>query len=382
MNFEIFDVFVIFVIFVACVLVIPIVGLIRYKVTGFIDKLIKKSLYSQNTKTWYKLSKVKFNTNRLLPMPSCRFLMGLFLCGVICYALVRNLDAIIRFASNYSIKIYIKALNEKISNYSPIISATIFLVLFVVLLIIYSSHKNKFTKVISDFQYEELLTILKYHREIANIACDLVYKNMENIDHIVLKFIKYNKAEENCIAKELVEEKFQNYTLKIVGDEVIVEKKQQRANLAVHSRYILEDITDDMDKLIDILSKFNTENTYYSLNVFTQYKRNARFPISLFREYRSVEDICKDISSKFLSNQRIDEIAKRIDNSLTADELIKNEMINQYKSIKKSLESIVVDSVNISVELEFYLQGIGKVLNIRKKKIANGISKAIESQRS
>ena len=90
MNFEIFDVFVIFVIFVACVLVIPIVGLIRYKVTGFIDKLIKKSLYSQNTKTWYKLSKVKFNTNRLLPMPSCRFLMGLFLCGVICYALVRN----------------------------------------------------------------------------------------------------------------------------------------------------------------------------------------------------------------------------------------------------------------------------------------------------
>ena len=57
-------------------------------------------------------------------------------------------------------------------------------------------------------------------------------------------------------------------------------------------------------------------------------------------------------------------------------------MINQYKSIKESLESLVVDSVNISVELEFYLQGIGKVLNIKKKKIAKGISKAIESQRS
>ena len=42
----------------------------------------------------------------------------------------------------------------------------------------------------------------------------------------------------------------------------------------------------------------------------------------------------------------------------------------------------MVDSVNISVELEFYLQGIGKVLNIKKKKIAKGISKAIESQRS
>lgn len=75
MNFEIFDVFVIF---VACVLVIPIVGLIRYKVTGFIDKLIKKSLYSKNTQIWYKLSKVKFNINRLLPMPSRRFLMWLF----------------------------------------------------------------------------------------------------------------------------------------------------------------------------------------------------------------------------------------------------------------------------------------------------------------
>ncbi|WP_407384089.1 hypothetical protein [Ruminococcus sp.] len=380
MKFNMFDVFVIFAI---CVLLILIVGLIRFKVTGFIDKLIKKSLYSQNTKIWYKLSKVKFNINRLLPVPSRRFLMWLFLCGVICYALVRNLDAIIQFASNYSIKTCIKALNEIISDYSPIITATIFLVLFVVLLIIYSSHKNKFTKVISDFQYEELLTILKYHREIANIACDLVYKNKENIDHIALKFIKYNKAEENCIAKELVEEKFQNYTLKIVGDELIVEEKEQHTNLTVHSRYILEDITDDMDKLFDVLSRFKTENTYYPLNVFTHYKRSARFLNSLFMDYRPVEAIHKDISSKFLSNQRIKEISERIDNNNhIVEDLIKDEMINQYKSIKESLESLVVNSVNISVELEFYLQGIGKVLNIRKKKIAKGISKAIESQRS
>lgn len=378
MNFNMFDNFVIF----AVLLVILIVKL-KYKITSLIDELIRRSLYFKKIKLWYGLSKIKFMINRFVPVSSRIFWIKLFLCSAICYTLVHNLDAIIRFASNYSIKTCIKDLNEIISDFSPIISATIFLVLFVVLLIIYSSHKNKFTKVISDFQYEELLTILKYHREIANIACDLAYKNKENIDHIALKFIKYNKAEENCIAKELVEEKFQNYTLKIVGDELIVEEKEQHTNLAVHSRYILEDITDDMDKLFDVLSRFKTENTYYPLNVFTHYKRSARFLNSLFMDYRPVEAIHKDISSKFLSNQRIKEISERIDNNnLIVEDLIKDEMINQYKSIKESLESLVVNSVNISVELEFYLQGIGKVLNIRKKKIAKGISKAIESQRS
>lgn len=371
----------VFVIVAVCVLLILIVSL-KYKITGFIDKLIKKSLYSKNAKCWDKLSKIKFKINQFLPVLSRRFIMGLLLCGAICYALVRNLDAIIRFASNYSIKTYIKAINEIISNYSPIISATIFLVLFVVLLIIYSSHKNKFTKVISDFQYEELLIILKYHREIANIACDLVYKNAKNIDHIAHKFIKDNKVEKNYIAKEIVEGKFENYTLDITGDDFEVREKERIREILQQNTYVIEDISDDLSKLSDILTKYKTENTYYSLNVFTQYKRSACFPYSLFSDYQSVEDIPQKISTKFLSNQRIDEIAKIIDNSFTADELIKDEMINQYKSIKESLESLVVDSVNISVELEFYLQGIGKVLNIKKKKIAKGISKAIESQRS
>lgn len=371
----------VFVIVAVCVLLILIVSL-KYKITGFIDKLIKKSLYSKNAKCWDMLSKIKFKINQFLPVLSRRFIMGLFLCGAICYALVRNLDAIIRFASNYSIKTYIKAINDIISNYSPIISATIFLVLFVVLLIIYSSHKNKFTKVISDFQYEELLIILKYHREIANIACNLVYKNAKNIDHIAQKFIKYNKVEKNYIAKEIVEGKFENYTLDITGDDFEVREKERIREILQQNTYVIEDISDDLGKLSDILTKYKTENTYYSLNVFTQYKRSACFPYSLFSDYQSVEDIPQKISTKFLSNQRIDEIAKRIDNSFTADELIKDEMINQYKSIKESIESLVVDSVNISVELEFYLQGIGKVLNIKKKKIAKGISKAIESQRS
>lgn len=371
----------VFVIVAVCVLLILIVSL-KYKITGFIDKLIKKSLYSKNAKCWDKLSKIKFKINQFLPVLSRRFIMGLFLCGAICYALVRNLDAIIRFASNYSIKPYIKAINDIISNYSPIISATIFLVPFVVLLIIYSSHKNKFTKVISDFQYEELLIILKYHREIANIACDLVYKNAKNIDHIAQKFIKYNKVEKNFIAKEIVEGEFENYTLDITGDDFEVREKERIREILQQNTYVIEDISDDLGKLSDILTKYKTENTYYSLNVFTQYKRSACFPYSLFSDYQSVKDIPQKISTKFLSNQRIDEIAKRIDNSFTADELIKDEMINQYKSIKESLESLVVDSVNISVELEFYLQGIGKVLNIKKKKIAKGISKAIESQRS
>lgn len=371
----------VFVIVAVCVLLILIVSL-KYKITGFIDKLIKKSLYSKNAKCWDKLSKIKFKINQFLPVLSRRFIMGLFLCGAICYALVRNLDAIIRFASNYSIKTYIKAINEIISNYSPIISASIFLGFFVVLLIIYSSHKNKFTKVISDFQYEELLIILKYHREIANIACDLVYKNAKNIDHIAHKFIKDNKVEKNYIAKEIVEGKFENYTLDITGDDFEVREKERIREILQQNTYVIEDISDDLSKLSDILTKYKTENTYYSLNVFTQYKRSACFPYSLFSDYQSVEDIHQKISTKFLSNQRIDEIAKIIDNSFTADELIKDEMINQYKSIKESLESLVVDSVNISVELEFYLQGIGKVLNIKKKKIAKGISKAIESQRS
>lgn len=371
----------VFVIVAVCVLLILIVSL-KYKITGFIDKLIKKSLYFKNAKCWDKLSKIKFKINQFLPVLSRRFIMGLFLCGAICYALVRNFDAIIRFASNYSIKTYIKAINEIISNYSPIISAAIFLVLFVVLLIIYSSHKNKFTKVISDFQYEELLIILKYHREIANIACDLVYKNAKNIDHIAHKFIKDNKVEKNYIAKEIVEGKFENYTLDITGDDFEVREKERIREILQQNTYVIEDISDDLSKLSDILTKYKTENTYYSLNVFTQYKRSACFPYSLFSDYQSVEDIPQKISTKFLSNQRIDEIAKIIDNSFTADELIKDEMINQYKSIKESLESLVVDSVNISVELEFYLRGIGKVLNIKKKKIAKGISKAIESQRS
>lgn len=379
MNFEIFDVFVIF---VACVLVIPIVGLIRYKVTGFIDKLIKKSLYSKNTQIWYKLSKVKFNINRLLSMLSLRFLMWLFLCGVICCALVRNLDAIIRFASNYSIKTCIKDLNEIISDFAPIISATIFLVIFVVLLIIYSSHKNKFTKVISDFQYEELLTILKYHRDISNIVCDMIYKNKENIDHIARKFIKYNKAEENYIAKEIVEGKFENYTFDITGDDPEVKKKERIIGILKQNTYVIEDVSDDLGKLSDILTKFKTENTYYSLNVFTQYKRNMRFPYSLFSKYRSIEDIQKNIYSKFLSDQRIEAIAEIIDTNILTDGSFNVEMIKQYKWIKERLESLMIDSINTTVELELYLRGVDKVLNIRKKKIANGFSKAIESQRS
>ena len=210
------------------------------------------------------------------------------------------------------------------------------MVLFVVLLIIYSSHKNKFTKVISDFQYEELLIILKYHREIANIACDLVYKNAKNIDHIAQKFIKYNKVEKNYIAKEIVEGEFENYTLDITGDDFEVREKERIREILQQNTYVIEDISDDLGKLSDILTKYKTENTYYSLNVFTQYKRSACFPYSLFSDYQSVEDIPQKISTKFLSNQRIDEIAKRIDNSFTADELIKDEMINQYKSIKES----------------------------------------------
>ena len=179
-----------------------------------------------------------------------------------------------------------------------------------------------------------------------------------------------------------MEGKFENYTLDITGDDFEVREKERIREILQQNTYVIEDISDDLGKLSDILTKYKTENTYYSLNVFTQYKRSACFPYSLFSDYQSVEDIPQKISTKFLSNQRIDEIAKRIDNSFTADELIKDEMINQYKSIKESIESLVVDSVNISVELEFYLQGIGKVLNIKKKKIAKGISKAIESQRS
>ena len=107
-----------------------------------------------------------------------------------------------------------------------------------------------------------------------------------------------------------------------------------------------------------------------------------RFPYSLLSKYRYIKDIQKNIYSKFLSDQRIEAIAEIIDTNILTDGSFNVEMIKQYKWIKERLESLMVDSINTTVELELYLRGVDKVLNIRKKKIAKGFSKAIESQRS
>lgn len=340
--------------------------------------------YDLKIKYLYLISKCKYKVKQLLSFIIFRKKLVIFICTIfifiICY--YKEITQIINITS---FKELIININHIFSDYSYVISAAILIILFIISFLTYSSHKSSFNKVISDFQYDELFSILKYHRDLADIISCIILKNKENMEHLLGSFQKDNQTEQNRLAKKLVETKFQHYTLDISHATPIVKHKKQTdyymESIAENNNYVCNNISNELKALCEILTKYNDDKTYYSLNVFTQYKRGACFPYDLLR-LRSQQDIQAKIFSKFLSNQLFKTVMESIDSDCISESIIKARMTEQYLSVKFRLEWIIIDSIDLTVQLECYQKNIDKILNIRKRKLAKGISKAIEIQKS
>lgn len=370
-----------------CIMLIILLEVIKYSINLCLEKIKEKSLYlKHNYKTLRFFTRFQYYINLYYPKVSLLRTIILYIIIVAIYLFFIFKNYIVDFIKSININIveeWLIYFNNLISKHIYILSIVLTAMIFLALIILYSNHKNKFTKTINDFQSDKLHTILEYHSKIIYPISEIIVKNNKNIEHILLS-LKTNKGiNSNYVAKKITEYNFPEIELNIYNGEPIV-KKRKYYNCFNNTDFVTEDMSEEITKLSELIIQFNKTKAFYSLNIFSQLNKKLLlpYPISRYIENCNIDEIIESLSSNLITNKYFE---KQKDNQkYLYKDLYENNteiLIDSYNSIKFSIEWIIIRSMEFTIELEEYDKGLSKMLNIKRINVKNALSNALEKSK-
>ena len=368
-------------------MLIILLEVIKYSINLCLEKIKEKSLYlKHNYKTLRFFTRFQYYINLYYPKASLLRTIILYIIIVAIYLFFIFKNYIVDFIKSININIveeWLIYFNNLISKHIYILSIVLTAMIFLALIILYSNHKNKFTKTINDFQSDKLHTILEYHSKIIYPISEIIVKNNKNIEHILLS-LKTNKGiNSNYVAKKITEYNFPEIELNIYNGEPIV-KKRKYYNCFNNTDFVTEDMSEEIKKLSELIIQFNKTKAFYSLNIFSQLNKKLLlpYPISRYIENCNIDEIIESLSSNLITNKYFE---KQKDNQkYLYKDLYENNteiLIDSYNSIKFSIEWIIIRSMEFTIELEEYDKGLSKMLNIKRINVKNALSNALEKSK-
>ena len=370
-----------------CIMLIILLEVIKYSINLCLEKIKDKSLYlKHNYKTLRFFTRFQYYINLYYPKVSLLRTIILYIIIVAIYLFFYFKNYTVDFIKSININVvreWLIHFNSLIKKYNYIFSIAIAIMIFLALIILYSNHKNKFTKTINDFQSDKLHTILEYHSKIIYPISEIIVKNNKNIEHILLS-LKTNKGiNSNYVAKKITECNFPEIELNIYSVEPIV-KKRKYYDCFNNTDFVSEDMSEEIKKLSELIIQFNKTKAFYSLNIFSQLNKKLLLPhpISRYIENCNIDKIIESLSSNLITNKYFE---KQKDNQkYFYKDLYENNteiLIDSYNSIKFSIEWIIIRSMEFTIELEEYDKGLSKMLNIKRINVKNALSNALEKSK-
>lgn len=370
-----------------CIMLIILLEVIKYSINLCLEKIKEKSLYlKHNYKTLRFFTRFQYYINLYYPKVSLLRTIILYIIIVAIYLFFIFKNYIVDFIKSININIveeWLIYFNNLISKHIYILSIVLTAMIFLALIILYSNHKNKFTKTINDFQSDKLHTILEYHSKIIYPISEIIVKNNKNIEHILLS-LKTNKGiNSNYVAKKITEYNFPEIELNIYNGEPIV-KKRKYYNCFNNTDFVTEDMSEEITKLSELIIQFNKTKAFYSLNIFSQLNKKLLlpYPLSRYIENCNIDEIIESLSSNLITNKYFE---KQKDNQkYLYKDLYENNteiLIDSYNSIKFSIEWIIIRSMEFTIELEEYDKVLSKMLNIKRINVKNALSNALEKSK-
>lgn len=366
-------------------MLIILLEVIKYSINSCLEKIKEKSLYlKHNYKTLRFLTRFQYHINLYYPKVSLLRTIILYIIIVAIYLFFNFKNYIVDFIKSININVvkeWLIYFNSLIAKYNYIFSIAIAIMIFLVLIILYSNHKNKFTNTINDFQSDKLHTILEYHGKIIYPISEIIVKNNKNIEHILVS-LKTNKGiNSNYIAKRITEYNFPKIELNIYNGEPIVEKRKYY-DCFNNTDFVSEDMREEIKKLSELIIEFNKTKAFYSPNVFSQIKKNFFLPYSLVLYEEDIDNLIESLSLKLVTSKYFEK-QKENQKDLYKDIFENNTkiLIDSYNSIKFSIELFIIRSMEFTIELEEYEKGLSKMLNIKRKNVKNALSNALEKSK-
>ena len=179
---------ILFISLLICIMLIILLEVIKYSINLCLEKIKDKSLYlKHNYKTLRFFTRFQYYINLYYPKASLLRTIILYIIIVAIYLFFYFKNYIVDFIKSININVvreWLIHFNSLIAKYNYIFSIAIAIMIFLALIILYSNHKNKFTKTINDFQSDKLHTILEYHSKIIYPISEIIVKNNKNIEHI------------------------------------------------------------------------------------------------------------------------------------------------------------------------------------------------------
>lgn len=370
-----------------CIMLIILIEVIKYSINLCLEKIKEKSLYlKHNYKTLRFSTRFQYYINLYYPKASLLRTIILYIIIATVYLFFYFKNYIVDFIKSININVvreWLIHFNSLIAKYNYIFSIAIAIMIFLALIILYSNHKNKFTKTINDFQSDKLHTILEYHSKIIYPISEIIVKNNKNIEHILLSLETNKGINSNYVAKKITEYNFPEIELNIYSGEPIV-KKRKYYDCFNNTDFVSEDMSEEIKKLSELIIQFNKTKAFYSLNIFSQLNKKLLLPhpISRYIENCNIDEIIESLSSNLITNKYFEKL--KDNQKYFYKDLYENNteiLIDSYNSIKFSIELIIIRSMEFTIKLEEYDKGLSKLLNIKRINVKNALSNALEKSK-
>lgn len=370
-----------------CIMLIILIEVIKYSINLCLEKIKEKSLYlKHNYKTLRFSTRFQYYINLYYPKASLLRTIILYIIIATIYLFFYFKNYIVDFIKSININVvreWLIHFNSLIAKYNYIFSIAIAIMIFLALIILYSNHKNKFTKTINDFQSDKLHTILEYHSKIIYPISEIIVKNNKNIEHILLSLETNKGINSNYVAKKITEYNFPEIELNIYSGEPIV-KKRKYYDCFNNTDFVSEDMSEEIKKLSELIIQFNKTKAFYSLNIFSQLNKKLLLPhpISRYIENCNIDEIIESLSSNLITNKYFEKL--KDNQKYFYKDLYENNteiLIDSYNSIKFSIELIIIRSMEFTIKLEEYDKGLSKLLNIKRINVKNALSNALEKSK-
>lgn len=370
-----------------CIMLIILIEVIKYSINLCLEKIKEKSLYlKHNYKTLRFSTRFQYYINLYYPKASLLRTIILYIIIATIYLFFYFKNYIVDFIKSININVvreWLIHFNSLIAKYNYIFSIAIAIMIFLALIILYSNHKNKFTKTINDFQSDKLHTILEYHSKIIYPISEIIVKNNKNIEHILLSLETNKGINSNYVAKKITEYNFPEIELNIYSGEPIV-KKRKYYDCFNNTDFVSEDMSEEIKKLSELIIQFNKTKAFYSLNIFSQLNKKLLLPhpISRYIENCNIDEIIGSLSSNLITNKYFEKL--KDNQKYFYKDLYENNteiLIDSYNSIKFSIELIIIRSMEFTIKLEEYDKGLSKLLNIKRINVKNALSNALEKSK-
>lgn len=370
-----------FIEFIIMIVIIVAIFLLKILLESGFDKLKDKCMYIRyNYKALRTITRIQYKFNLLHLSITLKKLIVLYLALAIISTFIYFQINVFEYLNKLNlIGNYLHNINEWISNNSYILSTASVIVLFIIFVVIYSSHRNKYNRVISKFQNEKLFNVLEYHSKIIYPIVDIISKNNKNIERVFNSMYKDNGIKINNIARQIVEYNYPQIKLYLHNNKQIV-KKQRRGKSFEKFDFVSKKVDDTVKDLCEIIVNFNKENNYYSLNAFYQINRRVKLCYPFYMNNYDLKKLIEETYDILISNKTFENYKnkklKYFDDEI--DEYDRKQIIEDYDTIKWSIESILQDSISTMIKLEEYCKGLSRILNLKRRNLRGVVGSALE----